>query len=142
MGGTSSLIFTRYTKHPVTACLANCPAADVTWHYTERPDLPRTFHSAFYGYKGPFQQILKEHSPLHQAAKMPRIPYLIVAGSKDSSVSQKKHADPLVRALRKHKHNVEYLVLPEMGHCGPLPHAVAEHIREFVVSPFSNELPF
>ncbi|MGH7145774.1 MAG: alpha/beta hydrolase family protein [Planctomycetota bacterium] len=135
MGGTSSLLFTRYSRQGVSRCLANCPAADVTAHFHERPDLPRTFRCAFYGYKEPFAQLLKEHSPLHQVAHFPKVPYFIVHGGKDTAVAQATHSDPIVRAMKKRKLDVEYVVVPAMGHCGPIPHELAARMREFVAAP-------
>ena len=47
MGGLCALVWPRYTKRRVVAVAANCPVCDLPFHYTERPDLPRTLRAAF-----------------------------------------------------------------------------------------------
>ena len=121
MGGCSSLLYTRYARRPVAACLAACPVCDVKYHFSERPDLPRTFRHAFRGYQEPWDEILAEHSPLAQAARMPDIPYMIVHGDKDKAVNKARHSDKLVAALRKRKLNVRYVEVPGMGHGSAVP---------------------
>jgi len=48
MGGQCALVYTRYAKRTPKACFANCPVCDMPFHFTERPDLPRTIYSAYY----------------------------------------------------------------------------------------------
>ena len=115
MGGGSSLLYTRYAKRPVAACLAVVPVCDAAYHFDEREDLPRTFHQAFLGYKGSLAALLAEHSPLAQVKRMPRIPYRLVSGDADTAVSAKHHADPMVAAMRKRKLLVEYVKVPKDG---------------------------
>jgi dipeptidyl aminopeptidase/acylaminoacyl peptidase len=119
MGGGSSLLYTRYAKRPVAACLANCPVCDMMFHLNERPDLPRTIRQAFFGYEGGLDAALVEQSALQQVEKMPDIPYLIIHGGQDKAVSKAHHSDPMVARMRQRHMNVEYLELPEMGHTGP-----------------------
>lgn len=120
MGGHAALTYTLKSRQPVSRCLAICPVADLPFHYTERPDLPRTMHSAFRSY-GDIAPALEDYSPLHQAARMPRIPYLIVHGFKDQAVAKARHSDPLIQAMRGagHDKNLTYLEVPEMAHCSP-----------------------
>lgn len=120
MGGCSALIFTRYSRKPVTRCCAIFPVCDLTYHYTERMDLPRTMKMAFWGYKEPFNEVLKEHSPLHQAAQMPRIPYFFLHGDADKAVNKEKHSDRMVAELKKLGHQVVYHEIPDYGHGGLL----------------------
>ena len=54
MGGQASLLYTRYSSHPITACFANFPVCDVEYHFTERPDLPATMRYAYRDYPGTF----------------------------------------------------------------------------------------
>ncbi len=132
MGGGSSLLYTRYAKRPVAACYALFPMCDAVYHFNERVDLPRTFHQAFLGYKGSLTSLLKEHSPRWQVPHMPRIPYLIVQGDKDMSVSKAHHADPMVAAMRRRRLDVDYVEVPNMGHGGPMPAAVIQRSIDFV----------
>jgi dipeptidyl aminopeptidase/acylaminoacyl peptidase len=132
MGGLSSLLYTRYAKRKVKACYANCPVTDLKFHFNEREDLPPTIRHAFSGYKENMNQLLIEHSPLKQVSKLPDIPYLIVHGGKDKSVSKKNHSDKLVALMRKRKLNVNYIEIDQMGHCGPLPLDVLLEYAKFI----------
>jgi alpha-beta hydrolase superfamily lysophospholipase len=133
MGGHAALAYTLKSRHSVARCLAICPVTDLNFHYTERPDLPRTFHSAFRSY-GDISASLREYSPLHQADEMPQVPYLIVHGEKDQAVAKSRHSDPLIRAMRKagHAENLTYLELPNMQHCNPWDHASLRATIDFV----------
>jgi dipeptidyl aminopeptidase/acylaminoacyl peptidase len=76
--------------------------------------------------------VLAEHSPLQQVAAMPRIPYRIIHGDKDTAVSKRHHSDKLVPAMRKQGLRVDYVEVASMGHCGPLPLEVLEGNVAFV----------
>ena len=132
MGGQGSLLYTRYAKRLVRACFANCPVCDLKFHFHERVDLPPTIRHAFLGYSGSLNSLLAEHSPLHQVAAMPDVPYLIIHGGKDPAVSKRHHSDKMVAAMRKRKLKVEYVEVAGMGHCWPLPLEVLLREVEFV----------
>ena len=134
MGGQASLLYTRYAKRNVSACLANCPVCDLKFHFHERADLPPTIRHALLGYQGSLDSLLAEHSPLHQADAMPGIPYLVIHGGKDRAVSKRHHSDKMVTAMRKRKLTVEYIEVPAMGHCGPLPLKVLQRSIGFVAA--------
>ena len=132
MGGCSSLIYTRYARRRVAACLANAPVCDLAFHFTERPDLPRSIRHAFRGYPGPFEEVLAEHSPFCQVPHMPDIPYLLVHGGKDRAVDKARHSDRFVAAMRQAGRSVEYIEIPAMGHCGPMPVETIARMIDFV----------
>jgi dipeptidyl aminopeptidase/acylaminoacyl peptidase len=132
MGGQCALLYTRYAAHPVTACAVNCPVCDLRHHFIERPDVPRTIHFAFRGYKENMDALFREHSPVEQARYMPDVPYMIIHGVKDTGVAKAKHSDKLVPLMRKAGLNVEYLEVPEMVHCSPVPPAVWKRWTQFV----------
>ena len=134
MGGCSSLLYTRYARQPVAACLAIAPVCDVAYHFTERPDLPRTFHDAFRGYPEPFEELMAEHSPLCQVAAMPDIPYLVMHGDNDNAVNKERHSDRFVAAMKAQKRRIEYLTVPKNDHGDPLPLALLQRKIEFVIS--------
>ena len=115
MGGLSALSYTVRTRHKVAACAANCPVCDLVFHYTERPDLPRTILSAFWG-EDAAEQILRV-SPLHRVDDFPDIPYYIVHGEADQAVNLQKHSLPLVNAMQKRGLNVTFDRVPNMQHC-------------------------
>ena len=95
MGGLAALVYSRYSKRTPVACIANCPVCDLVYHYTERPDLPRTIYSAFYNEEGELNDILKRYSPLHLAAEMGRF----------------------VSAMRECGRDIEMEIIPDRGHC-------------------------
>ncbi len=134
MGGLGSLLYTRYAKHSVSACLANCPVCDLKFHFHERSDLPKTIRHAFLGYPEDLDNLFAEHSPLEQVAAMPDIPYRIIHGDEDPAVSKQNHSDRMVTAMREHGLNVEYIEVPGMGHCGPLPLKALEDNVSFVTA--------
>ena len=134
MGGLSSLLHARYARRPIVACHARSPVCDLKFHFNERPDLPMTIRQAFLGYPEDLDTLLAEHSPIHQLDHMPRIPYLIIHGDVDPSVSKSAHSDPMVAAMRERKMNVKYVEVPGMGHGTPMPLAVMEEQIRFVTS--------
>jgi len=134
MGGCSSLIYTRYARRRVRACLALFPVCDLKLHFTERPDLPRTIMYAFRGYKEDMNSLFAEHSPIEQVHAMPDIPYLIIHGDADEAVAKHLHSDPFVAAMRRQGRKVEYMEVPGMMHGDLMPVEVFEKQVDFVTS--------
>lgn len=132
MGGQCALIYTRYANRRVAACSVNCPVSDLKFAFHERGDVPRTIHFAFRGYSGQMDALLSEHSPVEQARFMPDIPYQIIHGVQDTGVAKARHSDKLVPLLRKSGLKVEYLEVPEMVHCSPMPPAIWKKQTDFV----------
>lgn len=117
MGGLSALVYTTYAKRVPTACITNCPVCDLPYHYTERPDLPRTLYSAFGTYPGTIEDAMKTGSPLHLADKMPKsTKYTIFHCDDDHSVNIHKHSERFVKVLRQH-HDVTFHIVPNRDHC-------------------------
>lgn len=117
MGGLSALIYTRYARRTPTACAANCPVCDLPFHYTERPDLPRTLQIAFRDDPDGIETAILRNSPLHEAGNMPDIPYLIIHGDADMAVNKENHSDKFVVAMRTANRDVTYVEVPGMEHC-------------------------
>ncbi len=139
MGGQASLLYTRYARRPVAACLANCPVCDTKYHFNERPDLPATMRHAFNTYEGDIDAILDHHSPLAQVAAMPDIPYLIIHGMRDTAVNKARHSDAMVAAMRARGLKVEYHELPDMGHCWPMTLETFVRQTQFVVDALNRQ---
>ncbi len=133
MGGLSALIYTRYARRRPVACAANCPVCDLPYHYIEREDLPRTLYQAFGHYPGTLEEAMETASPLHQAAQLPDIPYLILHCTADQAVSKARHSDRLVEAMRRAGRTVTYVAVPDRGHCDLSPGAAAQY-RQFLFS--------
>ena len=117
MGGLSALVYCAYAKITPCACVTDCPVCDLPYHYTERPDLPRTLYSAFADYEGTMEDALKSCSPLHLADKMPRIPYTIFHCEEDTAVNLEKHSIRFVEEMKKTQHRIVLHTVPFRGHC-------------------------
>lgn len=120
MGGCSALLYTRYAAKSMAGCFANAPVCDLAAHYHERPDLPRTIRHAFLGYSEKFEDLLAEHSPLHQVGNLPNIPYFILHSAGDPAVSLARHSAPLTVAMRARALDVTFFEVPGDRHCAPL----------------------
>ena len=116
MGGLSALVYSYYAKRRPVACVTNCPVCDLPFHFTERPDLPRTLYSAFHTYEGTLEDALRSASPLHLVQRMPDISYVIFHCEEDQAVNKQIHSDQFVEQLRQ-DHTVTYYPVPGRGHC-------------------------
>ncbi len=115
MGGQAALVYTRYAKRTPKACFANCPVCDMPFHFTERPDLPRTIYSAFYNEEGDLDTVLRRFSPLHLAAEMPDVPYCVFHCTADKAVNIDAHSEKFIEAMKGHR--VTYIKVEGYGHC-------------------------
>ncbi len=116
MGGLSALVYMVYSKRTPVACVANCPVCDLPYHFTERPDLPRTLYSAFFNYDCSLQEALRSSSPLDLVDKMPtKSKYYIFHCMEDKAVNKQKHSDKFVEKM-KAEHDVAYYSVPGRGH--------------------------
>ena len=123
MGGLSSLVYAAYARITPVMVVSNCPVCDLPYHFTERPDLPRTLYAAFGGYDGTMDEAMRSASPLHLALekKMPYIKYRILHCTADQAVNKEKHSDRLVGALKSGGYDIEYTAVPGRGHCDLTP---------------------
>ncbi len=117
MGGLASLVYTRYAKRTPVACISNCPVCDLVYHFTERPDLPRTIYSAFWNEEGELNDILKRYSPVHLAPEMPDVKYYIFHCAKDKAVNLELHSVKFVNAMQEYGKDIELEIIPDRGHC-------------------------
>ena len=120
MGGMCSLTYMVYAKRTPVACVANCPVCDVPFHFTERPDLPRTFYSSYYNCDTSIEEALKMHSPLHLADKMPNAKYYIFHCEQDYAVNIDAHSKKFIAAIGDRLPLVFHSI-PERGHCNLTP---------------------
>lgn len=131
MGGLASLVYMVYAKRTPAACVANCPVCDLPYHYTERPDLPRTLYSAFYHYPGTMEEAMRVTSPLHLVDQMPAAEYHVFHCEQDDKVNKQIHSDRFVEAMRT-KHRITYDAVPERGHCD-LTEEMQERFGQYVI---------
>ena len=128
MGGLSALVYTRYARITPCACITNCPVCDLPYHFTERPDLPRTLYSAFGEYDCDLESAMQSCSPLHLADEMPNIPYTVFHCTEDNAVNLESHSARFVKAMEK-EHNITLHTVPDRGHCDLSPEAALAYYR-------------
>lgn len=117
MGGQSALVYMTYAKRTPVACVVNCPVCDMPYHFTERPDLPRTLYSALFHEASTMEEALRAISPLHLAAKMPPAAYHIFHCGEDESVNIIRHSETFVAEMKKQYRDITYDVVSGRGHC-------------------------
>lgn len=117
MGGLSAIVYTAYAKRTPTACITNCPVCDAVYHYTERPDLPRTLYSALFSYEGSLDTALRSISPLHLVKRLPYVRYHIFHCEEDMAVSLQQHSRPFAEAMTQLGHHITLETVPDRGHC-------------------------
>ncbi len=123
MGGLAAITYCRYAARTPVACVANCPVCDLPYHFTERPDLPRTLYNAFYHEEGPIGEVLRTASPLHLADSLPRIPYRLFHCEEDRAVNLQKHSETFVAAMQAAGQDIRLVTVPGRGHCDLTPEA-------------------
>ena len=135
MGGCAALLYCRYGALKPVGCMAQYPVCDLFARFVEdpNPDSPPAYHHAFYGYSEPPEEILREHSPLHQAEFMPDIPYLFFHGTADARVNKALHTDRMVQSLRRLGRDVTYIEITGMKHGRNIPLSVYNRQYEFIV---------
>ena len=117
MGGMSAIVYMAYAKRTPAACVANCPVCDLPYHFTERPDLPRTLYSAFWHEDGEITDVLPRFSPLHLVGRLPRVPYRIFHCEEDRAVNIGQHSERFVAAMEAAGYDIALTRVPERGHC-------------------------
>lgn len=132
MGGLAALVYMVYAKRTPTACVANCPVCDAVYHYTERPDLPRTMYSALYNEQCDLDTALKSISPIHLAEKMPKVPYYIFHCDEDKSVNLHKHSEAFINEMKKYDYNITFNIVPGRGHCD-LPYNMKKLFAQYAI---------
>lgn len=118
MGGLGGIVYTKYSKRTPASCVVSCPVCDLPYHYTERPDLPRTLYSAFYDYDGSFDEALKSASPIHLAHEMPKsVSYHIIHCDEDKSVNIDRHSKIFVSEMKKYGYDITFDICRGRDHC-------------------------
>lgn len=118
MGGQSALVYTRYAKRTPAVCVPICPVCDMVYHFTERPDLPRTLYSALYHEEGTMEDALRAISPLHLAEQLPAgTAYHLILCDADDQVSMEQHGLRFLAAMEKLGRTITADVDKGMAHC-------------------------
>ena len=132
MGGQCALVYTAKAKRAPTACVTNCPVCDLVFHFSERPDLPRTLYSAFYYVNGSVRDALSTASPLHLAKKMPDVNYVIYHCTNDKAVNIDLHSRKFAQKMRSLGKKVELVTVEGCSHCALPPDVRANYFDRIV----------
>ena len=133
MGGYSVLAYSMFTHHKIDGICAIYPVCDLFYHWTERPDLPRTIHDAMGDY-GDISQKLQDRSPTYHPDALPDCPYLFIHGFADVRVNKTAHTDRMVKMLRDLGRDVKYVEAPGMGHGVHFTYEAIAAVKEFLTS--------
>lgn len=128
MGGLAALVYCAYAAITPSLCVTNCPVCDLPYHYTERPDLPRTLYSAFGEYEGTMEEAMQTCSPIHLVDRLPRIAYTVFHCEADRSVNIDKHSRRFVSEMQR-EHEIVLHTVPDRGHGDLTPEMWAEYDR-------------
>jgi len=99
---------------------------DLPYHFTERPDLPRTLYNAFFDEAEDLQAAMEKRSPLHLAPVMPDVSYHLFHAEWDTAVFKEMHSDKFYEVM-KDSHRITYDAVPKRGHCGLTPEAAKKY---------------
>lgn len=138
MGGLAALVYCYRGKRRATACVTNCPVCDVLGYYNQHDDAPRTILNSFWTDGADVEASVRESSPLQNAERFPHIPYTIFQCAEDADVYKSLHSDLLVDALQRAGHSVNYVVVPNSGHC-QLNEEYLERYYQSIEQGFENE---
>jgi len=115
MGGQGCIIFAADSKHKVTAVASACPCCDVPDRFDSNPGFPRTFITAVAEYDMPFEEGLKQISPIHRINDLKKIPYFICSDGEDECFPEYQ-CDEFVDKMVALGHNVTYKKQPGKRH--------------------------
>lgn len=138
MGGLAALVYCYRGKRKVVACVTNCPVCDVLGYYHQHDDAPRTILNSFWTEGANVELSVKENSPLQNVEKLPHVPYTFYQCAEDADVYKHLHSDLLVSALQSVGHKVNYIVVPDSGHC-QLNEYYLEQYYQSIEQGFANE---
>ena len=138
MGGHGALVYSHYAKRTPVACVTNCPVCNSVFHLGERPDLPRTYYSAYYGEEGTIEEAAMRYSPFHLAKTMPKIPYRIIHCEKDKSVNLERHSEAFVKEMLTYGHDISLEVVKDRGHCN-LTLAAQRNFEKYILDSILNK---
>ncbi len=132
MGGLTGLAYSYYTEHNPVACAVDCPVTDLIRLIEMRPDIYRSMITAFAHYDMPLEEAMKSVSPAHLVGKLPRISYLITAGTADTDVDYTQHCAKFVPQMREAGYDMSYHLEEGMKHCD-MPDHVFKIFCDFVI---------
>lgn len=137
MGGLSALLYPIVGRYKPAAAAANCPACDLVYHYSARPDLPRYFVCAYGGgEETDVEAVMKAHSPMHRLEELPDIPILLVHGLADPMIAAGPNSETFARRVNERGGRAVYIPVEGMGHCN-MPEETAKKYNDYILSFFA-----
>ena len=116
MGGLTAICYQIYGKRKAVACAANCPVTDMALFYERSIRSRRAILSAHILDETPLEKITYKYSPINLVEKLPKIPYLLVFGGKDGSVTE-EYWDVFLKKMSGYGHYVKPIIHEDMDHC-------------------------
>ena len=137
MGGLSAILYSRKAKITPKACFASCPVIDLV-AFAAHPAVPgyiRTVYSALGSDN--IGESIRENSPYHVVPTLPKIPYYIVYGAKDTAVFPELHSKKFEKRMKEYGYDITCVEAPNNGHI--YPYAYPAEIKDAY---FGNILKF
>lgn len=118
MGGYNTFHYSMKSKHRIVAACANCPCVNMEYEvFVNNLGLITTYFDSAMDDTDDFRTYVYENSPLNMVEKLPKIPYRIIVGHKDTTLYPEMHSVPMIKRMAAAGHNVERVDFPNMGHC-------------------------
>ena len=117
MGGLGSLNFASGTRHKLSGCAAACPVVDTVFSMDVHPEFPRTLISAVASLNLPFEDALKEISPMENTDKLPFIKYYICSDGGDELIPEAQ-IESYIEKMKERNLDVTYRAQPGLVHGG------------------------
>ena len=116
MGGLSAIVYSKKAAITPKACFASCPVIDLV-AFAAHPNVPgyiRTIYSSLAS--DDLGATLREHSPYHIVPYLPKIPYHIFYGAKDTAVFPELHSKKFKTRMEKYGFDITCTESPNSGH--------------------------
>lgn len=134
MGGLTALNYLVRGKRRACACALNCPVTDMSEFYNSSIGSRRAILSAHIEKDCPLDIIMRNFSPINFADKLPRIPYFLIFGERDTHFIDYQ-LPPFEEKLKEYGHDYILTVHPEMEHCDIRNHPKAlQEYCDFIIS--------
>lgn len=118
MGGHNAFQYAMKSKHRIVAVCANCPCVNMEYEVFENNlSVISTYFESAIEDTDDFRTYIHENSPINMVDKLPKIPYRIVVGHKDTTLYPAMHSLPMIERMTAACLSVERVDLPSMGHC-------------------------
>lgn len=116
MGGLTAFLYALEGRYHPVAVAADCPVSDLRGFFSI-PHTLRYLLGAYADQPYSVEQILTERNPIERVADLPKIPYLLVAGTRDGEFPPEPYQKRFVDAMRTAGHDIGFYIAEGMLHC-------------------------